>query len=156
MGTTHVWKFDPCCTPDQYLFWRNTQQQQAPRNNTSEVMTTTQLNSRWMILATCATLARLGPHYGYMVTLRILLFGSAASVVKYNRFGDVLTSVPRVPTATQASKEQPPRHEHKIQGVFIYTLASKTSPSDCAYKESKTSHEPCLQQALKTIRYNHP
>ena len=87
---------------------------------------------------------RLGPHYGYMVTLRILLFGSAASVVKYNRFGDVLTSVPRVPTATQASKEQPPRHEHKIQGVFIYTLASKTSPSDCAYKETKTSHEPCL------------
>lgn len=70
MGTTHVWKFDPCCTPDQYLFWHNTQQQQAPHNNTSEVMTTTQLNSRWMILATCATLAPTGPTlwlHGYTI-----------------------------------------------------------------------------------------
>lgn len=92
-----------------------------------------------------------------MVTLRILLFGSAASVVIYNRFGDVFTSVSRVPTATQASKEQPPRHEHKIQGVFIYTLASKTSPSDRAYKESKniTGTLP-YNKHIKTIRYNHP
>lgn len=98
---------------------------------------------------------------------RVLLFGSAAGVWSYNRFGDVLTALSRVLTATpvvhfvddygsiqpkqhatsgfeafghlnsklgfhmKTSKEQPPQHEHKIQGVYIRTDQQCVTISPC-------------------------
>ena len=120
----------------------------------------------------------------------VLLFGSAASVWSYNRFGDVLTSLSRVLTATpvvhfvddygsiqparhamsgfqafghlnstlgfhmKTSKEQPPQHEHKIQGVlyphglnthYNQTLPT-TNPAD--HDDFEASHRHQLITAL--------
>ena len=83
------------------------------------------------------------PEVAYVLLLtpdwhhHVLLFGSAASVWGYNRFGDALAALARVLTLTpalhyvddcgaiqptsisriSASKEQPPAPSHKIQGV---------------------------------------
>ena len=114
----------------------------------------------------------------------VLLFGSAASVWSYNRFGDVLTSLSRVLTATpvvhfvddygsiqpathamsgfqafghlnstlgfhmKTSKEQPPQHEHKIQGVYINTDSTHITIKPCQQRIQQIT--TTLQQAIDT------
>ena len=114
----------------------------------------------------------------------VLLFGSAASVWSYNRFGDVLTSLSRVLTATpvvhfvddygsiqptthamsgfqafghlnstlgfhmKTSKEQPPQHEHKIQGVYINTDSTHITIKPCQQRIRQIT--TALQQAIDT------
>ena len=114
----------------------------------------------------------------------VLLFGSAASVWSYNRFGDVLTSLSRVLTATpvvhfvddygsiqptthamsgfqafghlnstlgfhmKTSKEQPPQHEHKIQGVYINTDSTHITIKPCKQRIQQIT--TALQQAIDT------
>ena len=114
----------------------------------------------------------------------VLLFGSAASVWSYNRFGDVLTSLSRVLTATpvvhfvddygsiqpkthatsgfqafghlnstlgfhmKTSKEQPPRHEHKIQGVYIHTDSTHVTIRPCQQRIQQIT--TTLKQAIDT------
>ena len=114
----------------------------------------------------------------------VLLFGSAASVWSYNRFGDVLTSLSRVLTATpvvhfvddygsiqptthamsgfqafghlnstlgfhmKTSKEQPPQHEHKIQGVCINTDSTHITIKPCKQRIQQIT--TTLQQAIDT------
>ena len=115
----------------------------------------------------------------------VLLFGSAASVWSYNRFGDVLTSLSRVLTATpvvhfvddygsiqpathamsgfqafghlnstlgfhmKTSKEQPPQHEHKIQGVYIHTDSTHITIKPCQQRIQQIT-TTTLQQAIDT------
>ena len=114
----------------------------------------------------------------------VLLFGSAASVWSYNRFGDVLTSLSRVLTATpvvhfvddygsiqpathamsgfqafghlnstlgfhmKTSKEQPPQHEHKIQGVYIHTDSTHITIKPCRQRIQQIT--TTLKQAIDT------
>ena len=114
----------------------------------------------------------------------VLLFGSAASVWSYNRFGDVLTSLSRVLTATpvvhlvddygsiqpkthatsgfqafghlnstlgfhmKTSKEQPPQHEHKIQGVYIHTDSTHVTIRLCQQRIQQIT--TTLKQAIDT------
>ena len=112
----------------------------------------------------------------------VLLFGSAASVWSYNRFGDMLTSITRVLTATpvvhfvddyssiqpiphadsgfqgfgllnstlgfhmKQSKEQPPQHEHKIQGVYIHLTETHVTVRPCPQRVHNIIQT--IQQAL--------
>ena len=140
MGTTHVWKFDPCTC------FGTTQQQQAPHNNTFEVMTTTELtdNSRWMILAwhTCATLAPSGPtlwlHCVYSSSAALPVWSYTTDLAMYSH------PCQEYPQPRKRAKNSRLDMNTRYRACSYTHWPAKHHHPTVLTKNQKTSQEPCL------------